>query len=64
VDDLFDAKSVILIEWGEKFARFERERDAEVVLERTGENRRRIVFTAETRRRGEERKKEKGKRKK
>jgi len=64
LDDLFDERSVILIEWGEKFARFERERDAEIVLERKGENDRRIVFTAEGRRRGETRKKEKVKRKK
>jgi tRNA threonylcarbamoyladenosine biosynthesis protein TsaE len=64
LDDLVDERSVILIEWGEKFARFERERDAEVVLERKGENDRRIVFTAERRRRGETRKKEKVKRKK
>jgi tRNA threonylcarbamoyladenosine biosynthesis protein TsaE len=42
LDDFFADNSVILIEWGEKFARFERERDAEIVLERTGENERRI----------------------
>jgi tRNA threonylcarbamoyladenosine biosynthesis protein TsaE len=64
LDDLFDERSVILVEWGEKFARFERERDAEIVLERRGEDDREIVFTAETRRRGETRKKEKVKRKK
>jgi tRNA threonylcarbamoyladenosine biosynthesis protein TsaE len=51
LDDLFDERSVILIEWGEKFPRFERERDAEIVLQRLGENDRKIVFTAETRRR-------------
>ena len=53
LDDLFDSRSVILIEWGEKFARFERERDAEIALERAGENDRKIVFTTETRRHGE-----------
>src|SRR5512135_1223398 len=52
LDDLVDERSVLLIEWGEKFARFERERDAEIVLERKGENNRKISFTAETRRRG------------
>jgi len=52
LDDLWDERSVLLIEWGEKFARFERERDAEIVLERKGESSRRIVFTAEARRRG------------
>lgn len=61
LDDLFDERSVILIEWGEKFARFERERDAEIVLEWSGENDRRIAFTTEARRHGETRKKEKGK---
>ncbi len=52
LDDLFDERSVLLIEWGEKFARFERERDAEIVLERTGEDERKVVFNAEARRRG------------
>ena len=42
LDDLVSDKSVLLIEWGEKFARFERERDVEIVLERVGENERRI----------------------
>jgi tRNA threonylcarbamoyladenosine biosynthesis protein TsaE len=64
LDDLFDERSVILIEWGEKFPRFELERDAEIVLERTGENDRKIVFTAEARRRGGRRKKGKGQREK
>lgn len=64
LDDLVDERSVILIEWGEKFARFERERDAEILLERRGENDRKIVLTAEARRRGGARKKEKGKGKK
>jgi tRNA threonylcarbamoyladenosine biosynthesis protein TsaE len=44
LDDLLDERSVILIEWGEKFERFKREADAEIVLERSGENDRRIVF--------------------
>jgi len=42
LDDLMNENSVLLIEWGEKFPRFERERDVEIVLERTGEDRRRI----------------------
>jgi tRNA threonylcarbamoyladenosine biosynthesis protein TsaE len=45
LDDLFAPNSVILIEWGEKFARFERERDVEIALERMGVNERRIVVT-------------------
>lgn len=61
LDDLFDERSVILIEWGEKFARFERERDVEIVLERKGESERRVVFTAEARRNEGKGKREKGK---
>jgi tRNA threonylcarbamoyladenosine biosynthesis protein TsaE len=34
LDDLIAANSILLMEWGEKFARFERERDVEIVLER------------------------------
>ena len=42
LDDLMGPHSVLLIEWGEKFARFLRERDVEIALERVGENTRRI----------------------
>jgi tRNA threonylcarbamoyladenosine biosynthesis protein TsaE len=45
LDDLVGDESVLLIEWGEKFARFERERDVEIVLERVSENNRRISVT-------------------
>jgi tRNA threonylcarbamoyladenosine biosynthesis protein TsaE len=45
LDDLIDEKSVLLIEWGEKFARFQRERDVEVELERLGETKRKIRVT-------------------
>lgn len=45
IDDLIAANSVLLIEWGEKFARFTRERDVEIALERTGEDERRIRVT-------------------
>ena len=38
--------SLVLIEWGEKFPRFERERDVEIALERIGEDDRRIQVTA------------------
>jgi tRNA A37 threonylcarbamoyladenosine biosynthesis protein TsaE len=34
LDDLISSNSILLIEWGEKFARFERERDVEIALER------------------------------
>jgi len=39
--------SILLIEWGEKFARFERERDVEIALERVSENERRICLSAD-----------------
>jgi tRNA threonylcarbamoyladenosine biosynthesis protein TsaE len=45
LDDLRSENSILLIEWGEKFARFVRERDVEIALERTGESARRIVVS-------------------
>jgi tRNA threonylcarbamoyladenosine biosynthesis protein TsaE len=42
LDDLAADDSILLIEWGEKFSRFVRERDIEITLERAGENERRI----------------------
>jgi tRNA threonylcarbamoyladenosine biosynthesis protein TsaE len=42
LDDLMTENSILLIEWGEKFPRFERERDVEIALERVSENERRI----------------------
>jgi len=42
LDDLRDDKSVLLIEWGEKFPRLAQESDVEIALERAGENERRI----------------------
>lgn len=47
LDDLFDASSVVLIEWGEKFARFRGERDVEITIERLGENDRRIKIATD-----------------
>lgn len=46
LDDLFDEDSVLLIEWGDKFERFRRERDVEIAIERTGENSRRITLAS------------------
>ncbi|MGA8152278.1 MAG: tRNA (adenosine(37)-N6)-threonylcarbamoyltransferase complex ATPase subunit type 1 TsaE [Terriglobales bacterium] len=46
LDDLIADDSVLLIEWGEKFPRFERDRDVEIALERTGENDRRVRVSA------------------
>ena len=42
LDDLLAGNSVLLIEWGEKFARFTRERDVEITIDRMGEYERRI----------------------
>src|SRR5580704_12863013 len=42
LDDLIAENSVLLIEWGEKFPRFVRERDVEIALERVGENARKV----------------------
>ncbi len=42
LDDLRSENSILLIEWGEKFPRFERERDIEIAIERDGEDARRI----------------------
>src|SRR5712692_11910555 len=42
IDDLFGPRSLVIIEWGEKFERFRKERDVEIAIERTGENQRRI----------------------
>ena len=42
LDDLISENSILLIEWGEKFPRFVRERDVEISLERIGENDRKI----------------------
>jgi tRNA threonylcarbamoyladenosine biosynthesis protein TsaE len=53
LDDLFGENSVVLIEWGEKFSRFLRERDAEISIERLGENDRKVVVATEAQRHGE-----------
>ena len=45
LDDLAGPESILLIEWGEKFPRFVRERDVEIVLDRVAENDRRIQVT-------------------
>ena len=46
LDDLLAPESILLIEWGEKFPRFVRDRNVEIVLERVGEDDRRIQVTA------------------
>jgi tRNA threonylcarbamoyladenosine biosynthesis protein TsaE len=42
LDDLRSANSILLIEWGEKFPRFQNERDFEIGLERMNQSERRI----------------------
>ncbi len=42
LDDLLAPNCILLIEWGEKFPRLRRDRNAEITLERTGENDRKI----------------------
>jgi len=37
--------NLVLLEWGEKFPRFERERDLEIRIEREGEQERKIVIS-------------------
>jgi tRNA threonylcarbamoyladenosine biosynthesis protein TsaE len=45
LDDLLDSNTIMLLEWGEKFARFRRERDVEIRIERTGDEERRISIS-------------------
>jgi tRNA threonylcarbamoyladenosine biosynthesis protein TsaE len=39
LDDLLAPNCILLIEWGEKFPRFDREKDVEITLEQVGEER-------------------------
>ena len=46
LDELIAAPgNLVLLEWGEKFPRFERERDLEIRIEREGEQERKIVIS-------------------
>jgi tRNA threonylcarbamoyladenosine biosynthesis protein TsaE len=46
LDDLLSPNSILLVEWGEKFPRLQRDRNVEISLERVGETERRIQVTA------------------
>lgn len=46
LDDLAAGNSILLVEWGDKFPRFERERDVEIILERLGADERKIQINA------------------
>jgi len=48
LDDLIGESCVLLIEWGEKFPRFERDRDVEIALERMSENERHVLVSGVT----------------
>ncbi|MBO0910415.1 MAG: tRNA (adenosine(37)-N6)-threonylcarbamoyltransferase complex ATPase subunit type 1 TsaE [Acidobacteria bacterium] len=43
LDDLLGDRSVLLVEWGEKFPRFQRERDVAILLERVSPEERKIT---------------------
>ena len=45
LDDLIDPKSILLIEWGEKFERFVQERETEIAIEHQGGDHRRITIS-------------------
>jgi tRNA threonylcarbamoyladenosine biosynthesis protein TsaE len=44
LDDLMEPNTILLIEWGEKFERFRRDRDVELAIEHLGGGARRIDF--------------------
>jgi tRNA threonylcarbamoyladenosine biosynthesis protein TsaE len=46
LDDLMTPHSILLIEWGEKFARFAKDRDVEIAIEHKGGDERGITFFA------------------
>jgi tRNA threonylcarbamoyladenosine biosynthesis protein TsaE len=45
LDDLLAPDCILLIEWGEKFPRLQRDQNLEIALERVGESERRIQVT-------------------
>ena len=45
LDDLLAPNCILLIEWGEKFPRLQRDQHVEITLERVGETERRIQRT-------------------
>src|SRR5438270_6061262 len=44
LDDLMEPNTILLIEWGEKFERFAKERDVEIAIEHLGGEERKISF--------------------
>jgi tRNA threonylcarbamoyladenosine biosynthesis protein TsaE len=47
LDDLITPQSILLIEWGEKFERFVRERDREVTIQHEGGDNRQIIVQSD-----------------
>jgi tRNA threonylcarbamoyladenosine biosynthesis protein TsaE len=47
LDDLMIPQSILLIEWGEKFERFVRERDREITIQHEGGDNRRIIVRSD-----------------
>jgi len=45
LDDLMTPKSILLIEWGEKFARFAKERDTEIAIEHNNNDERQVTVS-------------------
>lgn len=45
LEDLCEPDSVLLIEWGEKFARYAKNRDVEIRIDRLGDTERRIAIS-------------------
>src|SRR6185503_19544436 len=45
LDDLMSPQSILLIEWGEKFQRFAKERDAEIAIEHKGNEGREVTVS-------------------
>lgn len=45
LDDLMEPNTILLIEWGEKFERFQKERALEIAIEHLGGDERRLVVS-------------------
>ena len=46
LDDLMEPNTILLIEWGEKFERFRKERDVEIAIEQKGGDERRVTISS------------------
>ncbi len=49
LDDLMEPNTILLIEWGEKFERFQTERDVEIAIEHLGGDDRRLKIKGSSR---------------